>query len=66
MSTAHWGFPKIRGKLKRVYTSYRDYIGISKGFLGFPTIRVTSLGVRILRSIVYRGPYWGSPILGTQ
>ena len=61
MSTAHGGFPKIRGKFKRVYMSYRDYIGISKGFLGFPTIRVTSLG-SAYSGVKYKWVHIGVPL----
>ena len=31
---------------------------------GFPKIRGTFLGVPIIRTIVFWGPYWGPPILG--
>ena len=33
---------------------------------GFPKIRGTLLGVPIIRTIVFLGLYWGSPILGNQ
>ena len=33
---------------------------------GFPKIRVTILGVPIVRIIVFGGPYWGPPILGNH
>ena len=42
------GFPKIRGR------DIKD--------LGFPKIRGTFLGVPIIRTLVYRGLYWGPPI----
>ena len=34
------------------------YVGVSQN------LRVLLLGVPMIRTIVYWGPYWGSPILG--
>ena len=34
------------------------------GIWGFPKIRVTFLGVPIIRIIVFSGLYWGSLVLG--
>ena len=33
---------------------------------GFPKIRGTFLGVPIIRTIIFLGLYWGSPILGNH
>ena len=67
-----WGFPQI------LLRFYRGYIGEENGSyylefevwgLGnwvfwFPKIVGTSLGLFIIRTIVFWGLYWGSPILG--
>ena len=42
----------------------KDFHGDQVGIWGFPKIRGTNLGVPIIRTIVFGGLYWGSPILG--